>query len=291
VNNTTLNDYINNSKLPVGFLNLPSAQPDPRFATVTQATLIGYHNYDGLSLQLRHSMSYGFMGQIGYTWSHSLQLGTIYDPHNLSLGYSNSGLDNRHNLTADILWNMPRLKNSMLEQTVGGWNIGAKIYAYSGRPFSVTNTQLGGQIAATFSGTILADMLDPSVLGKHCSSAAVNTPCLTQSQFAVTSTSNLTTQKDWGNIPPNSFYGPGYFDLDTQLTKSVRIGERMRFEIGTNIYNTLNHTNFSTPSGSVTSATLGTISGTQSAPVSIYGSGQGAIVSGRVLVLTGKLTF
>src|SRR5215471_9550548 len=291
INNTTLNNYINNSKLPAGFLGLPSAAPDPRFATVTQATILGYHNYDGVSVQVRHAMSRGFMGQVGYTWGHSLQFGTIYDPNNLRLGYGNSGLDTRHNLTADILWNMPRLKNSLLERAVGGWTVGAKVYAYSGRPFSVTNTQLGGQIAATFSGTILADLLDPAALQKHCTGAAATTACITQSQFAVTSTNNLTTQKDWGNTPPNSFWAPGYFDIDTQVTKSIRIGEQMRFEIGTNVYNTLNHSNFSTPSGSVTSATLGTITGTVSEPVSIYGSGQSASNSARVLVLTGKLTF
>jgi hypothetical protein len=291
INNTTLNDYINNAKLPAGFLGLPSVQPDPRFATVTQATLLGYHNYDGLSVQLRHAMSYGFMGQVGYTWSHSLQLGTIYDPHNIGLGYASSGLDTRHNLTADILWNMPRLKNSWLEHSVGGWSIGSKVFAYTGRPFSVTNSQLGGQIAATFSGTILADVLDPTVFGKHCTGAAANTACITQSQFAVTSTSNLTTQKDWGNAPPNQFWAPGYLDVDAQLTKAIRIAERVRFEIGTNVYNLLNHTNFSTPSGSVTSGALGTITNTVADPVSIYGSGQSASNSGRILVLTGKLTF
>jgi len=286
IDNKTLNDYVSSAKFPAGFLGLPSAAPDPRFATVTQSTLLGYHNYDGLSAQFRHAMSYGFMGQLGYTWSHSLQLLGIYDPHNLASGYSNSGLDNRHNLTADLLWNMPKLSNALLDRTVGGWKLGGKLYAYSGRPFSVTNGQLGGQIAATFSGTILADMLDPSAFGKRCSSEAVSTACVTQSQFATTS-----TQKDWGNTAPNSFYGPGYFDVDTQLTKTIQLTEQMRFELGTNVYNTLNHTNFSNPQGDVTKGTLGTITGSQSAPVSIYGSGQGAIVSGRVLVLTGKLTF
>ena len=286
INNTTLNDFISSNKFAAGFLGLPTAAPDPRFATVTQATLLGYHNYDGVSVQLRHAMSYGFMGQVGYTWSHSLQLGTIYDPKNIGLGYGSSGLDTRHNLTADILWNMPRLKNSLLEHSIGGWNIGAKVYAYTGRPISVTNTQLGGQISATFSGNILADILDPSVLGKHCTSAAANTPCLTPLQFA-----NSSTQKDWGNAPPNQFWAPGFFDLDTQLTKAIRIAERVRFEIGTNVYNLLNHTNFSTPSGSVTSGALGTITNTVADPVSIYGSGQSASNSGRILVLTGKLTF
>jgi hypothetical protein len=239
------------------------------------------------------------MGQIGYTWGHSLALGTIYDPHNFRLGYSNSGLDTRHNLTADILWNMPRLKNSLLERIAGGWNLGAKVYAYSGRPFSVTNGQLGGQIAPTFGGftigtsntNLLADLLDPAALGKHCGSSAVVTSCLKQSQFAVTTSSNLTTQTDYGNVPPNSFWGPGYFDLDTQLTKKIQITEQVRFEIGTNVYNTLNHSNFALPASVATSGTLGTITNTVSEPVSIYGSGQSASNSARVLVLTGKLTF
>ena len=249
-------------------------------------------------MQLRHAFSLGFTGQLGYTWSHGLQLGGVYDPRNLNFGYSNSGIDNRHQFTADLLWMMPKLHNNLLERVVGGWNVGVKAFAFQ-RPFSVTNTSLTGQISANFSGTILADLLDPSALGKHCGSANVNTPCLTQSQFVYTSTSAcngatngcLTAQSDYGNAPPNSFYGPGYFDIDTQVTKSIRLRERMNLQIGASAYNTLNHPNFGQPSGSVTSATLGTITGTVSPPVSIYGSGQGAIVSGRVLVLTAKFNF
>ena len=270
-----------------------------RFTTITQVLLSGISNYDGLSVQLRHAFSYGFSGQLGYTWSHGLQLGGVYDPRNLNFGYSNSGLDNRHNFTADLLWMMPKLRNNLLDRVVGGWTLGAKAFAFSGRPFSVSNPSLGGQIYANFSGTILADMVDPSALGKKCGSGAVNPPCLTQSQFLYTSTSAcngatngcLTAQSDFGNVPPNSFYGPGYFDIDTQVTKTVKIRERMNLQIGAGAYNTLNHPNFGQPSGSATSASIGKITGTVSAPVSIYGSGQGAIVSGRVLVLTGKFNF
>ena len=292
ISNTMLNNYnANASKFPAGFLGLPTAPADPRFATVTQVTLNGYSNYDGLSLQIRHSYKWGIVGQIGYTWSHGLALTSFYDPRNLAFGYSNTGLDNRHQLTADFIWNMPRLRNNLLDHPIGGWTLGGKLFAYTGRPFSVTNGQLGGQISANFSGTILADMTDPNALGTHCGSGAVNTPCLTQSQFIVTSTSNLAAQNNYGNINPNAFYGPGYFDIDTQITKTVRIRERVNFQIGANIYNTLNHPNFGQPNGTATGATLGTITGTVSQPVSIYGSGQGAIVSGRVIVATAKFTF
>ena len=105
--------------------------------------------------------------------------------------------------------------------------------------------------------------MDPTALGKHCDTSAILTPCLTQSQFVQTS-SNLGAQTNWGNIPPNAFYGPGYFDIDTQVTKTVRIRERMNLQIGASIYNTLNHPNFGQPNGTATGATLGTITGTVS---------------------------
>jgi hypothetical protein len=115
---------------------------------------------------------------------------------------------------------------------------------------------------------------------------------LAQSQFVVTSAGAAqSAQTDYGNVLPNVFYGPGYFDIDSQVTKTIKIRERMNLQIGANALNTLNHPNFGLPSGAVTGATLGTITSTASQPVSIYGSGQGAIVSGRVLMVTGKFTF
>jgi hypothetical protein len=81
------------------------------------------------------------------------------------------------------------------------------------------------------------------------------------------------------------------FNVTHRDSCGARGRERVNLQVGASAYNTLNHPNFGQPSGTVTSATLGTISSTVSPPVSIYGSGQGAIVSGRVLVATAKLTF
>jgi hypothetical protein len=52
----------------------------------------------------------------------------------------------------------------------------------------------------------------------------------------------------------------------------------------------LNHPNFANPSGTL-SGSLGLISATVGPPTSIYGSFQGASVSGRVAVVTGRFTF
>jgi len=290
--NASVNGYIGTpGRYPNGFSGLPTAAPDPRFSTVTQALTNGFSNYNGVTVQVRHAFSHGFQGQVFYTWSHALQLGTVYNPYDLNYGYGDTSFDTRHNLTADFVWSSPKLHRRTLEAALGGWTIGAKLYAYSGRPFSATNSQIPGLLSASFGGTVLADLLDPSLLGKQCTD--VNSRCFSSASFAASSATaaNPNVQTDYGNIPPNSFRGPGFFNIATQVTKTIPVWERASFQIGVSAFNLLNHPSFAVPNGNVTSGSFGTITSTVSSPTSIYGTGQGAIVSGRVLVLVGKFNF
>jgi hypothetical protein len=75
------------------------------------------------------------------------------------------------------------------------------------------------------------------------------------------------------------------------VTKTIPIRERAAFQIGASAFNLLNHPTFAVPNGNVTAGSFGTITSTVSSPTSIYGTGQGAIVSGRVLVLVAKFNF
>ena len=52
---------------------------------------------------------------------------------------------------------------------------------------------------------------------------------------------------------------PGYFDMDTNLTKYFPIRERQRFELRFEFFNALNHTNFNAPVNRLSSATFGVI--------------------------------
>jgi hypothetical protein len=65
----------------------------------------------------------------------------------------------------------------------------------------------------------------------------------------------------------------------------------MVLTLGMQTYNVLNHANFANPSGSLSSSSFGLITTTLGPPTSIYGTGQGAAVSGRLAVLTGRFTF
>jgi hypothetical protein len=293
-----------------GYGGLPRAIPDPRFSTVTQIFVSGYSNYNGLTVQERHSFAAGLQGQASYTWSKALQLGPgagttgtagfIYNPTVYALnGQSSIGtprdnygpvaFDTRSNFVADLVYSTPKLSNALLNRTLSGWKVGGKVYLYSGRPFTVTDSGISAKnvFSSSFTGTVLADTVNPSVLGTHCGKSAVSRPCLATSDFATP-----TAQTGWGNTRPNSFRGPGFFSVATQLGKEIQVTEHTRFEIGADAYNLLNHPNFGLPNSDVNRGqTLGTITTDVSVPTSIYGTGQGAIVSGRVLVVYGKFIF
>jgi len=295
-----LNDDVNGFVLatnlyPNGYAGLPTAARDPRFLQVNQVLTAGVSNYDAMIAQVRHSFSHGLQGQIGYVWSHTLGIqgsgstNILYNPFNLRANYGPLPFDTRHMVTGDFVWNTPwRFQSRALNLLAGGWTLGGKLYIYSGAPFSVTNGNLAARInsGGGIGGPFLSDVLDNSALGVSCGKSAVSKPCLNASQFA-----SVTSQFDFGNTAPGMFRGPGYFDLDTQITKNFRIRDRVNFGLGAQFFNTLNHPNFANPGATSTSSSLGLISTVIGPPTSVYGTGQGAAVSGRVMIVTGRFSF
>jgi hypothetical protein len=303
------NAYVNTANFPNGFGGLPTTAPDPRFAAVTQLTNGGISNYDGLSVQFRRAFAYGFQGEAGYTWSHALDdvsnggSGEYYSTCSgcsfatqanpvLAQNYGASDYDIRHNFTADFVWDTPwKFTNRILSNVLGNWTVSGKFFWRSGTPFTVYDSTLPGLLAGTninaainYSAGMPATAL--ANLPTTCGASAVNSPCLTTSEFVAAGSENA-----FGNVGRNSIHGPDYSDIDATLFKNFAIKERLRFQFGASAYNLVNHPNFQNPNANIASTGFGTISSTAIPPTSAYGSFQGSAVSGRVLVVTGRLTF
>jgi len=278
------------------YSGLPTAAPDPRFVTITQYFNNGVSNYNAMTVQYRHTFKYGLTSQLHYTWSHALGTVAYENPFNINTGYGNLSFDSRHQVAGDLVWVEPwKFHNTLVNWVAGGWTVGAKMYLYSGTPFSVTDSKIPSQVNSA-GGVItpLADLLTPSAVNANCGGVAESAACLTKSEFATyatTSGAGTAIQSDFGNIAPDSFRGPGYFDIDATLVRDFRLKEKVTFQIGAQAYNLLNHVNFANPSGSISSGSFGTITATVGPPTSIYGSDQGSSVSGRVVVVTGKISF
>jgi len=301
VQNGFVNAYANTQNYPNGFGGLPLTAPDPRFGGIDELTNSGISRYDGLSLQFRRALGWGFQGQISYTWSHALDdisnggAGLTFSYSSLyAIGspsarasYSNADYDVRHNVVADFLWNTPwKLPNRFLDKALNNWTVGSKIFLRSGSPFSIIDSQLPGYLSPNISAAMLAGYQGSMPITRHCGASAVNNPCYNLSDF-VPSLQETT----YGNVARNSLYGPGYFDIDATLFKNFPIAERMKFSVGAQAFNLMNHPHFASPNFDISGTGFGTITSTVSQPTSPYGSFAGSGVSGRVLVLTGRFTF
>ena len=303
VQNGFVNAYLSNTgHFPNGFGGLPLTAPDPRFGGITEMTNSGISRYNGLSLQFRRALGWGLQGQVSYTWSHALDdisnggsglvysyssLSAVGDP-SLRANYSNADYDVRHNLVGDFVWNTPwKLRNRLLSQGLNNWTVGGKIFLRSGSPFSIIDSQLAPNLSPNINAVLLANYQTSNPVTRHCGASAVNTPCFSFSDFVPS-----LGETGYGNVARNSFYGPGYFDMDATLFKNFPIWERMKLSLGGQAFNLTNHPHFANPNFDIAgSGGFGTITSTVSQPTSPYGSFAGSTVSGRVWVLTGRLTF
>ena len=307
VMNGFVNAFANTGNFPNGFGGLPLSAPDPRFTGVTEVGNTGTSNYDGLSVQFRRALSWGIQGQISYTWSHSLDdisntageaisycsgcSATQTLSPSVKLNYGNSDYDVRHNLVADFIWDMPwKPVNPVLHYIVGGWTLGGKFFVRSGTPFSVWDSSLAGYVSPNismgFPGAMLATYAGSGSVKHSCGTGAVNTACFALSDFV----SSL-AETGFGNVGRNSFYGPGYTNVDATLYKSFPIKERFKFSVGVEALNLANHPHFQGPNADIAGGGFGTITASVLQPTSPYGAFQSSSFSGRLLMIVGRLNF
>jgi hypothetical protein len=158
-------------------------------------------------------------------------------------------------------------------------------------PFTPYDAGTTGTLAGTnYGGTVFANYAGGGS-GKNCfSTFGVGQPkinnCLDLAKFSASPTG-------FGNIRRNSFRGPGYFSSDFTIMKNTKIPgwDPAQFGIGAQFFNVLNHPNFDTPIGNVSSSLVGKITRTVYGSTTIFGSDLGADASPRLIQLKVQLTF
>ena len=157
-------------------------------------------------------------GGSGLVFSYS-SAGGLGSP-SLRGSYSNADYDVRHNVVGDFVWNTPwKLGNRLLDETLNNWTLGGKIFLRLGSPFSIIDSQLAGNLSPNINAVLPASYQSSNLITRHCGASAVNTPCFSFSDSVPT-----LGETDYGNVSRNSFYGPGYFDIDATLFKNFPSG-------------------------------------------------------------------
>jgi hypothetical protein len=263
----------------------------PDFGLVQIETNGGRSNYHGLTTALTKRLSHGVQFQTSYTYLRNLTNAQGYNPTSFAseagglvtdlrdsqIDYGDVAFSRRHRFLSTVLYQLPFGKTgSALSQVIGGWELGGVLLFQSG-PF-MTVTVSGADPSGTgfplLIGNGRADLVSGVSLYTDNKTAQ---HWLNPAAFAVPK-SNIGR---YPTAPVGNIVGPGTQAISMSLTKSVRIKESVRFQIGAQAANLLNHVNYAPPNTVFNTAPFGTISNVQTAE----GAGP------RQIQITSRLTF
>ena len=286
------------------FSDLPTAARDPRFGTVTQITSGNVGNYNGVTVSVQRRFS-SLQFQANYTYSHALDIvsnagllpynfntneSTLnpQDPFNYKrYNYGNADYDVRHYASLNYVWTTPKL--SGWKGALASWTVSGTLFTRSGLPVTVYDDDASSLLSGFNYAISAGDPVFANFNGSGpvvCTREAVNTPCLTTTQFTPTT-------NGWGNQRRNQVWGPHFFDTDLTVLKNFHlpITEASNLAVGLQFFNILNHPNFDQPDTIQQSSTFGQIISTVSVPTSILGSFLGGDASPRLIQVKATLSF
>ncbi len=267
--------------------------PDP-FGSVDIKRDIGSSTYHALGLSLERRFSQGLSLQSRYTWSHSINDGSVgggesSGPENVNCLECDKGpsvFDVRQNFVLDAVYELPFgpgktfLSNAgVLGKVVGGWSLSSVGLWHTGHPLTV-KMDLGGSISGgSFDGFpqtyLLPDGNDqtdqrpdliPGVPLTVAGGGRYGVPLINAAAFEappVDANGNFTR---FGNASNGVLRALNSWQIDLALTKETKLTEHASLEFGVQAFNILNHVQLGDP-GSLNLAYDPTVAGTHlSAP-------------------------
>jgi hypothetical protein len=221
-------------------------QPNPNFASAFQINVNSARsNYTGLQLQYRRPLSHGVQILANYTFSHSLDNASddviASTPGVIISGasdYASSKFDVRHSFSSALSVNLPAAgKNRWVSEVTKDWSLQPVIVARSGFPF---NAVIFGYSPGGFA-TSRPDLVPGQPIWIRNPDAPAG-QTLNPDAFA---TPNSARQGSEGR---NNIAGFGLTQVDLSLGRLFPIRERCKFQFRVDVFNLLNHPNFTNPS-------------------------------------------
>jgi hypothetical protein len=304
------NEPINPVNTTIKSLN--SQRPNQLFGSIRVFQEDEYSHYNELTAILRQRESHGFSGQLSYTWSHDLDLGTdsndggtTSQQYNPGADYGDANWDVRNRVVGEFTYAMPTLAgmNIINREALGGWHASAIANFQSGMPFTVSMSS--STIAAGVDqGTqrpswVHFERANCNLKNAYVGLSHSSASCIDESAYT-TAVNYSTGAVGYGDVRRNSLVGPGFQYANLAVFKDFPIWERVNFQFRAEAYNVFNHPSGANPLSSgltinttkgscATSSCLvfpsgyGNITGVQSVPGTFSGA--------RILQLSGKLIF
>ncbi len=241
------------------FDNGPFAPSGGTFFYVNHLETSAGSGYNALqtSFTIRNWRSWS--SAIHYTWSHSIDnasdgqdyVANATQPDNsyrADLERGNSNFDSRHRFVATASYRIPNFAKSH-PRLGDGWQLNTVVTLRSGNPFHLTLFDDYNNTGEFFPRPDLVG--DPyagtSGPDRFINLSAFQVPCTLDPAGDGSAGSCIPGTWHFGSLGRNALRGPGYQNVDFSIFKDTPITEGVKIQLRAEIFNILNHPNFSNP--------------------------------------------
>ncbi len=251
-------------------------------------------NYDALQVVLEKRLSHNLSMNGNYVWSHSLDTrsswhdaattsngaaeGYSEDQALPGLEYGPSAFDVRHRFSISAVYNLPWFsgQQGFAGHVLGGWQANAIVQLHGGFPWTPScdsaTTNPTTNLCNFNLDSVANDRPNQPAFGNHALNVSntafeANNPSvnLAPGQFfcdAANPQTGCTPGTDSpgftpfnGNLGRNTFRGPDFQEVDFSLFKTIKVTERVNFQLRAEGFNVFNRTNLEQPTNNLENPT------------------------------------
>jgi hypothetical protein len=244
-------DTVNSVQLTTGncarpFDSLYQLNGAPNFSYIMQLTNDGYSRYNALQVTYRQRDWHGLNTTINFTWSNCIDTNSVNrggsstvpiqeNPYNPSSNLGPCDTDVRLNFNSGVVYEFPKWRAA--GRLGEGWQIGSVAAVVGGRPWTPLISTSGDESGQD----LVYQRADCSGVKPVYQFSDPNSPTITNAS-AIFSTPAPNTI---GSCGRNSLRSPKFRQWDFNVNKTTKITERLSIQLRLEIFNLLNHPNFS----------------------------------------------
>jgi hypothetical protein len=231
--------------------------PSPLLEDLTDAQSF----YNSFQLSVSKHNGHNLSWQAFYTLAHSIddassnvsieavnEPPTTQDPFNRKGDRGRSGFDIRHNIVANVVYELPFGLGSQL----GGWQVSAVANVHGNVPFTPVLAFDNADLQSLLTSE-RPDLVGNPYKGVCPNGFRVGTPSCWFNPGAFA----LSPPGQFGTAGRNTLRGPAFAQFDLALQKSFKLSEGTKIAFGAEAYNLFNHPNFAVPSNTQSPLALG----------------------------------
>jgi outer membrane receptor protein involved in Fe transport len=238
--------------------NIDARRPYRNFQTINTAAGLGNSTYHSLQLSANRRMAKGVFFMANYTFGKALDLqsvdrnaGVVQDSRNFRNDKGLADFHRTHIFVTSFLAEFPTVfRHGFLGAITSGWQTNGIFNYVSGQPLSVLP---GTDRALSGGGTQRADVVGDWRLSAD---RAFDDQ---RARYFDTAAFQPAALGSFGNSARNLVMGPGQWNLDLGIFKTIRITEQVSGQLRWEMFNAFNHANLGNPEMSLASAAFGQI--------------------------------